>query len=118
MSESTGSVIVSSGVLATIARLTALSVPGVARMNPGLGYEVTRLLRRKVEGDGVHVEVDEDVVSIDLHIVALPGYNMLRLGRQVQAEVARAVEEMVGMPVGDINIHIDDVAEAPIEAQG
>jgi uncharacterized alkaline shock family protein YloU len=111
MSENIGSIIVSPGVLATIAKLTALSVPGVARMNLGLGYDVARILRREVEGDGVHVEVDEDVVSIDLHIVALPGYNILRLGRQIQSEVARATEEMVGMPVGDINVHIDDVDE-------
>ncbi len=76
MSESTGSVIVSSGVLATIARLTALSVPGVARMNPSLGYEVTRLLRRKVEGDGVHVEVDEDVVSSVINFIECYQDNM------------------------------------------
>jgi uncharacterized alkaline shock family protein YloU len=115
MGKCASTVIVSSGVLATIARLTALSVPGVACMNPSLVREVTRLLRRQVKGDGVRVEFDDEVVSIDLHLVALPGYNMLQLGRQVQADVARAIEELVGMPVGNINIHIDDVAEAPRE---
>ena len=113
MSEGSGAVIVSSEVLATIARLTALSLPGVARMNPDLRQEVNRLLRGQARPYGVRVDVEGEVVSIDLHLVALPGYNMLRLGRQVQEEVARAIEEMIGMPVGEINIHIDDVAESP-----
>ena len=44
-----------------------------------------------------------------MHITALPGYNMLRLGRQVQAEVARAIQDMVGMEVKEVNVYIQDV---------
>jgi uncharacterized alkaline shock family protein YloU len=38
---------------------------------------------------------------------------MLQLGKRIQAEVTRAIEEMVGMKVKEVNVHIEDVYYAP-----
>jgi uncharacterized alkaline shock family protein YloU len=34
---------------------------------------------------------------------------MVRLGQQLQAEVTRAIRDMVGMPVQEVNVYIEDV---------
>ncbi|MBC7228705.1 MAG: Asp23/Gls24 family envelope stress response protein, partial [Thermoflexales bacterium] len=40
------------------------------------------------------------------------GHNLLALGRQVQAEVTRAIQEMVGLDVEAVNVYIEDVVPA------
>lgn len=113
MKENLGKVIIAPNVLVTIARLTALSVPGVVRMSPGWTESVGRLLWRRSLGDGVKIEVEDDTVSVDLYIVVEQDVNMLELSQEVQAEVSRAIHDMVGMEVKEVNIHIQDV-EIPL----
>jgi uncharacterized alkaline shock family protein YloU len=35
---------------------------------------------------------------------------MLKLGEALQNNITRAIEEMVGLPVAAVDVHIDDVA--------
>jgi len=114
MSEKLGKVIISPGVLTTIARLTALSIPGVARLGTGWTDSVGRWMRRKRGGDGVHIEVEDDTVTVDLYIIVEPDVNMLRLSQEIQTNVTRAIQDMVGLTVKEVNIHIQDV-EIPQE---
>ncbi len=102
-----GRVTIAPSVLETIARLTTLAVPGVVRMTPPLGLQ--RLLGLE---DGVEITIreDEKAVQVDLYVVVESGRNMLHLGRQIQAEVTRAIQEIVGMKVEAVNVHIEDVA--------
>ncbi len=113
MEEELGKVIIAPGVLVTIARLTALSIPGVVRMSRGWVDSVSHFLGRTISGEGVRMEVEDNSVSIELYIVAERGKNMVELGRTVQAEVARAIEEMVGMTVKEVDVHIQDVESPP-----
>jgi len=113
MEEKLGKVIIAPNVLVTIARLTALSVPGVVRMSPAWTDSMGRLLRRRGPGEGVRIEVEDDAVSVDLYIVVEQGVNMLKVSREIQSEVSRAIHDMVGMDVKEVNIHIQDV-EIPL----
>lgn len=112
MEERMGTVKVSLQVLATITRLTTLAVPGVARMSRGLSGGVDRWLRGKGATDGVRIDVVDDAVSVDLSIVVEQDVNILQVGREIQARVARAITDMVGMPVLHVNVHVEDVARA------
>ena len=107
MGRKLGTVIISPAVLVMIARLTTLSVPGVARM-ACLG--VHRLLGSRGDG-GVKVQVVDDMVVVDLYIVATADVNMLKLSRGIQAEVTRTIHEIVGMAVREVNVHVVDVAD-------
>jgi len=111
--EKLGKVIIAPSVLVTIARLTALSISGVVRMSPAWTDSMGRLLRRRAPGEGVKIEVEDNAVSVDLYIVVEQGVNMLKLSQDIQAEVSRAIHDMVGMDVKEINIHIQDV-EIPL----
>ena len=98
---------VSPDVLVTIARLSALSVPGVSRMAQVPGG-VNRLFKRGI-GDGVRIEVKDNVVNANLYLILKPHVNIREVSRNVQHQVARALQEMVGMDIGGIEIHIEDI---------
>ena len=107
MENTEGKTTVSPEVLTTIARLAALSVPGVSRLAP-LSGGVNRLFRRGA-GDGVRIETEDNLVHADLHLILKPDMNVREVSRNVQQNVTRAVQEMVGMDVGHVNIHIEDI---------
>lgn len=102
-----GTTTMAPGVLVTLAKLTALSVPGVAAMAP-LPGGVNRLFRRGV-AEGVQIEVDETCVCIDLYLILKQDTNVRDVSRKVQAEVARSIEEMIGMQVTRVDVHIEDI---------
>ncbi len=101
-------------VLITIARLSALSVPGVSRMANVTGG-VNRLFRRGVH-DGVRIEVEDNVVVVDLHLILKKDVNIREVSRNVQEQVSRALHEMVGMDVGAVDVHVEDIDYAEEEA--
>lgn len=94
-------------VLVSIARQTALAVPGVAGLAPVPGG-VNRWFRRGL-GDGVRIDVEGGRARVDLYLVFGRDSNVRQVGRAVQTEVARAFQEMVGMPVDGVNVHIEDI---------
>jgi uncharacterized alkaline shock family protein YloU len=104
-----GKTTVSPDVLVTIARLSALSVPGVSRMAHVPGG-VNRLFKRGI-GDGVRIEVEDNVVVANLYLILKENVNIREVSRNVQHQVARALQEMVGMEIGGIDIHIEDIEE-------
>jgi len=105
--EARGKTTIAPEVLLTIAQLTTLKTPGVSRMSNVPGG-VNRLFRREY-GEGVRIDIRDDVVYIDLHIILKKDMNIRDVSRQVQRNVARAISEMVGMPVGRVNIHVEDI---------
>ena len=104
-----GKTTVSPDVLVTIARLSALSVPGVSRMAHVPGG-VNRLFKRGI-GDGVRIEVEDNVVVANLYLILKQHVNIREVSRNVQQQVARALQEMVGMDIGGIDIHIEDIED-------
>ena len=102
-----GKTTVAPDVLMTIARLSALSVPGVSRLAPVTGG-VNRFFK-KGYGDGVRIETKDNLVYADLFLVLKQDVNIREVSRNVQQNVARAVQEMVGMDIGQIDIHIEDI---------
>ncbi len=99
-----GKITIAPEVLKTTARLTTLAVPGVARLSSSPG------MRRLLQHDGVRIEVVGNTVSVKLYVVTEPDANMLSVGRQIQAEVTRAIQDMVGMEVRSVDVYVEDVA--------
>jgi uncharacterized alkaline shock family protein YloU len=102
-----GKTTVSPDVLIGIARLSALSVPGVSQMAPISGG-VNRLFR-KGANEGVRIDIQEDTVFADIYLILQKDVNIREVSRNVQHQVARAIHEMVGMDVGQIDIHIENI---------
>ena len=108
MTETTqGKTTVSPEVLTTIASLAALEVPGVSRLAPVSGG-VNKFFRRG-SSDGVRIEAKENTVFADLFLILKDNVNIREVSRNIQANVARSIQEMVGMEIGEINVHIEDI---------
>ncbi len=98
-----GKVVISPKVLKTIVKLTALSHPEVVAVAlPGP-------FRLRIPEGGVGVRVQDDKVWVSLHIVASADANMYKLGLELQNEVARAIQNITGMEVAEVNIRIEGV---------
>lgn len=106
-SRAPGTTTIAPGVLVTIARLSALSVKGVAGM-ANVPSGMNRFLRRGF-GEGVEIRVDDGSVSVDLHIILERDTYVRDVSKKIQVEVARAIEDMVGMNVERIDVHIEDI---------
>lgn len=102
-----GTTTIAPSVLVRIAQLAAISVPGVSSLAPVPGG-VNRLFRRG-SSDGVRVDVDDNRVSTDLFLTLGHGVDARKVSRDVQRAVARAIEDMVGMQVERIDVHIEEI---------
>lgn len=103
-----GKTTISPDVLTTIARLTTLGIDGVSRMstNP----DVNQFFKRGFNAnEGVRIAVENDAVYADIYVVLQSDVNGREVSRNIQSQVARAISEMVGMEVGKVNIHIEDI---------
>ncbi len=102
-------------VLLTIAQLTTLNVNGVSRLSH-VQIPVNRLLKHTQRREGVLIEVVDDVVYVDIYVILKNEVNVRDVSHNIQHEVSRAISEMVGMTVGKVNIHIEDI-DYPSEAE-
>ena len=67
------------------------------------------MINRGSGRQGVKIQVRDDAVFVDVYIVVEPGVNMLQIGNRIQQDVTEAIETMVGMPVREVNVFIQDV---------
>jgi uncharacterized alkaline shock family protein YloU len=102
-----GKTTIAPDVLLTIARLTTLEVDGVSRLCQVPGG-VNRIFKRGY-GEGVRIDIEDDRVYVDLFIVLDNTVNIRDVSRNIQNNVLRAISEMVGMEVGSINVHVEDI---------
>ena len=87
MKDKLGKVIIAPCVLLTIVRLTTLSIPGVVRMSGNLAEGMNRFLGKAHIAEGIRLEVHDDMVSADVHVIVKSEVNMLKLGRVIQSEI-------------------------------
>jgi uncharacterized alkaline shock family protein YloU len=113
--ESQGKTTIAPDVLHTIARLTTLQVEGVSRMCPAPPVKMNRLFKRGL-AEGVQIEVKDDTVYADLFVIMQKDQNIREVSVNIQRNVARAITEMVGMRVGRVNVHVEDI-DYPTEAE-
>ena len=109
MEESLGRVTIAPNVLVTIVQKAAMSVPGVAGLYEAVP-NVRRLLGFHTVGQGVEVRVEQDQVAVDVYLIALRGVDLLQMGRQLQHEITRAMQDIVGKAVREVNVHVEDVS--------
>ncbi len=103
-----GKTTIAPGVLIDIVRLTTEETAGVHSLSPVPGG-VNRLFHRGY-ADGIRLEIQDDRVYADIYVILESSVNIRNVSRNIQKRVARAISDMVGMPVGRVNIHIEDIA--------
>jgi len=112
-----GKTTIDPGVLLSIARLTTLSIEGVSRMGEVPGN--VRDIFRRNQDQGVRIAVENSTVFVDVYVVLDEDTDIRMVSKEIQSEISRAISDMVGMSVGRINVHIDDIdyPAAPAEEE-
>ena len=104
--SSIGEVMIADDVIATIAGLAATEVEGVSAMQGNVTNVLVGKLGMKNLTKGVRIKVSEAGVAVDLSIQMRYGYSIPKTCKAVQEKVKAAIENMVGLPVEVINVHI------------
>lgn len=107
--ENVGSIKIANEVVAIIAGLAAADVTGVAGMSGGIAGDIVEILRGKNLSKGVKVEVGEKETAIDLFIIVEYGVRIPDIAWEIQNKVKKAVENMTGLTVVEVNIHVQAV---------
>ena len=104
--SSIGEVMIADDVIATIAGLAATEVEGVSAMQGNVTNELVGKLGMKNLTKGVRIKVTEAGVAVDLSVQMRYGYSIPKTCKSIQEKVKTAIENMVGLSVEVVNVHI------------
>ena len=111
-----GRTVISENAVAKVAGIAARSVPGVYSLGSGPSRALGAIRDAVGSSDhaaGVRAEVGETQVAVDISLVASYGTPLHSLANAVRAAVYRAVEELVGLQVIEVNVEVTDVYIPP-----
>ena len=97
-------------VVAVIAGVAVSEVSGVASMAGGFAGGITEVLSGKKNlAKGIKVEVGEKDTKIDVNIIVEYGVRIPDVAFEIQNKVKKAVENMTGLKVIEVNVHVQGV---------
>lgn len=100
---------ISDEVVAIIAGIAASDVAGVAGMSGGLVGGISEILGKKNFSKGIKVDVGEKDAIIEIYIIVDYGVRIPDVAWEIQNKVKKSVEEMTGLIVKKVNIHVQGV---------
>ncbi len=106
-----GDIRINHTVVASIVRLAALQIPGVAGVGGGLVDGISELFaKREADHRGVKVTEDaEDVYYIEIRLVIAYGAEIGKTAYEVQVAVRKQVSAMTGKDVRKVDVIIEGV---------
>ena len=107
---------ISNDVIAVIAGVAVSEVQGVASMSGSFAGGITEVLSGKKNlAKGIKVEKTENVTKIDVNIIVEYGTNISDVAFEIQNKVKNAVENMTGLKVVEVNVHVQGVSTQNME---
>ncbi len=104
-----GAIQIHNNVIAMIARLTTLKIPGVVELSGNLVDGLAGMLGKKTLDRGIHVEVEENNVWVDLHVVLEYGIAIPQVAWRIQNDVRQAITQMTNKNVRAVNVIVQSV---------
>ena len=104
-----GNVNISDEVLETIATIATEEVDGVSGLSGTLADDLGSLFKKNNYNKGISIKVEEDKVIIDLNILVDFGVKIPDVSWTVQEAVKSSVENMTGLKVEEVNIHVEGI---------
>lgn len=112
--QSHGTIKIADEVVSIIAGLATIEVPGIAGMSGGFVGGIAEILGKRNLSKGVKVAVGETETAIDLYIISDYGVSIPEVAKQAQVNVKNAIENMTGLDVVQVNIHVQGVKLQPV----
>lgn len=97
-------------VIAIISRIAASKVPGVYDLAGSFVDEIAGMVGKRKAERGVHVTIEDDHVSVDIHVIVEYGIYIPKVAWQVQKDVREAIEKMTGKSIKAVNVLIQGVS--------
>ena len=104
-----GAIHVHHGVIAVIARLATLKVPGVVGMSGSFSDGIASMIGKDADDRGIKVHVEGQGVSVELNIVIEYGVRIPQVAWRIQNDVRHAIEDMTGKKVKAVDVVIQGV---------
>lgn len=95
---------ISEEVIATIAEKVVLDVTGVYSLSGGLN-----VLGKKIGTQGIKVDISKRDLSLDIYIIVNYGVKIPDIAWEIQDKVKKELENMTGMTVTTVNVHIQGI---------
>ena len=110
ISTETNEIKIANDVVAVIAGVAVSEVPGVAEMAGGFAGGITEVLSGKKNlAKGIKVDVGEKETKIDVNIIVEYGVRIPDVAFEIQNRVKKSVENMTGLKVAEVNVHVQGV---------
>lgn len=119
INEGENNIEISNDVVAVIAGMAASEVSGVAEMSGGFAGGISEVLSGKKNlAKGIKVEILENKESrIDVNIIVEYGARIPEVAFEIQKRVKKSVENMTGLNVLEVNVHVQGVSTVQKEEQ-
>ena len=106
-------------VIKKIAGLATNEVQGILSMSGGFMSGLTDRFRSTEDiTKGIGAEVGERQVSLDLRVIVEYGKNIPTVFNETVAKIKKAMTDMTGLEVVEVNMHVEDVmTRAEFEAK-
>ncbi|MFJ7289691.1 Asp23/Gls24 family envelope stress response protein [Curtobacterium sp. NPDC098951] len=111
-STPSGKTTIDDTVVEKVAGIAAREVNGVHSLGSGAARAIGAIrdaIGQRDFGQGVKVEVGEKQVAADVVIVAEYPVSLQQVADGVRSSVARALTQIVGMEVAEVNVTVQDV---------
>ena len=108
--DSTGTITYANEVVAVIAGVAANEVEGVAGMCAASGISEVFSRNTKNVTRGIKVELGTEEVSVDIYLMIEYGTPIQTAAQNVQENVRKAIEEMTGLHVVRVDVHVQGVS--------
>lgn len=121
--ENGGSIKISDEVISIISGIATSEIDGVYSMGGGIASGLAEFLGGKKNiSKGIKVDLKDDSVSVEIHVVINYGVSIPDVAFKIQEKVKDALESMTGLSVEKVNVHIDGVnieknSDVPAETQ-
>lgn len=108
-----GGITVARQVVAKLAGKAARTTYGVVAMQESSVKKIARFFRGSLNevSEGVELEIGDGRVDIGLHVIMERGVNIAQVTANLQEQVRYQVERVGGVPVGDINVRVEDLQD-------
>lgn len=107
-----GSIEVAPRAIASIVADAVCRAYGVVGMAPAnLRDSVAQVLRQEDQHHGIEVHIGKEEIAVDVYVVVAYGTRISEVAQQVIATVSYALEQALGMPVSNINVHVQGVSK-------
>lgn len=105
-----GEIAIDTDVIAKYAGSSAVECFGVVGMaSVSVKDGLAKLLRRESLSHGVNVVIEDNMITIDLHIIVSYGVSISAVAENLISNVKYKVEEFAGLAVAKINIFVEGV---------